>query len=179
MERGQKQQEMAEEQISIGRRGVDLIIIPEGHITAFLCPELKTEIIKQLKLESSIASIRFDFSSCLYMDSTFLGLIVFLAKTARSQGMGRPIVHRVSTECKSLFRTMGMMKMLDFSEEACPHPTNEEKILAGDRLSAGFLYEVHKELSGLSAENEGRFRDLTEELKAVLDSPEALNDLDG
>ncbi|MFA6008096.1 MAG: hypothetical protein WC784_05680, partial [Candidatus Shapirobacteria bacterium] len=126
-----------------------------------------------------IASIRFDFSSCLYVDSTFLGLIVFLAKTARNQGIGRPVVHMASGECKSLFRTMGMMKMLDFSEEACPHPANEEKILAGDSLSSGFLYEVHKELSGLSAENEGRFHDLTQELKAVLDSSDALNDLDG
>jgi len=170
---------MAEEQISIGMRGVDLIIIPEGHITAFLCPELKTEIMEKMKLDSSIASMRFDFSSCLYMDSTFLGLIVFLAKTARNQGIGRPVVHMANGECKSLFRTMGMMKMLDFSEEACPHPTHEEKILAGDSLSSGFLYEVHKELSGLSAENELRFRDLTEELKAVLDSPESLNDPDG
>lgn len=177
MERGQKRQEMAEEQISIGTVGTDLIIIPEGYITAFLCPELQAKIMERLRPDSAVASIHFDFSACLYMDSTFLGLIVLLAKAVQSRDIGRPVVHSVNEECRSLFRTMGMMKMLEFSEEACPQPSDREKILSKDRLSTEFLYDAHMELSGISVENEGRFRTLTEELKAVLDSPDELNDL--
>ncbi|HCO48393.1 MAG TPA: hypothetical protein DIT55_02730 [Spirochaetaceae bacterium] len=165
---------MAEERISIGTVGPDLIIIPVGHITAFLCPKLQAKAMEKLGPDSAVASIRFDFSSCLYMDSTFLGLIVLLAKAMRSRGIGRPIMHSVSAECRSLFRTMGMMKMLEFSEEACPQPVEKENILTGDGLSTGFLYDAHMELSGISVENEKRFQNLTKELKEDLDS---MNDL--
>ncbi|PKL06205.1 MAG: hypothetical protein CVV53_05540 [Spirochaetae bacterium HGW-Spirochaetae-9] len=169
---------MTEEQISIGCLGTNLIIIPEGHITAFLCPGLKARIMEELGPDSALRAIHFDFASCLYMDSTFLGLIVFLVKTARSLGINRPVVHKSTTECKSLFRTMGMMKMLDFSEEASPQPETKEKILARASLSAGFLYEVHKELSDLSAENQGRFSSLTKELESIAGFQEGTNGLD-
>ncbi|MDP2790248.1 MAG: STAS domain-containing protein [Rectinemataceae bacterium] len=167
-----------EEHISVGVEGINLIIIPEGHITALLCPGLKTKAGEKLGQDSPVRAIHFDFASCLYMDSTFLGLIVFLAKTARSRGIGLPVVHMASIECKSLFRTMGMLKMLEFSEESSPQPTTREKILANEGMNAGFLYEVHKELSDLSADNQERFSTLTKELEALALSPESMEDLD-
>jgi len=178
MERRQKLQEMAEERISIGTVGTDLIIIPEGYITAFLCPALQAKIMERLSPDSAVASMHFDFSACLYMDSTFLGLLVLLAKAAQSRGIGRPVAHRVKEECRSLFRTMGMMKMLEFSEEPCRQPLDRETIIPRDRLSTEFLYDAHMELSGISAENEARFHTLAEELKAVLDAGDVLNDPD-
>ncbi len=166
-----------EEGISLGVKGTDLIIIPEGHITASLCSSLMKAAMERLGPDSPVGAIRFDFASCLYMDSTFLGLIVFLAKTARSRGIGLPVVHEANAECKSLFRTMGMMQMLAFSEESSPQPSAREKILADEGMSPGFLYEVHKELSDLSADNQERFSILTKELEVLAFSPEIIEDL--
>lgn len=163
---------MVEERIYFGAAGNDLIIVPIGHITAALCPELKAKIQGKLDPDSRIGSLRFDLSACDYMDSTFLGLIVYFAKAARSLGLGAPLMHRANAQCKSLFRTMGMMTMLRFSDEACPSLPEGEELVGNEAMSAGFLLDVHKELSLLSAENEERFRLFTGLLSESL-RPEA------
>lgn len=162
---------MAEERIFFGTAGDDLVIVPSGHITAALCPELKARIQEKLGPDSRIAALRFDFTACDYMDSTFLGLIVFFSKATRNIGLGSPIVHRANSPCLSLFRTMGMMKMLEFTDEACPAPHEGEELIGQAAMSAGFLLDIHKELSVLSPENEERFRSLTNTLTEALHSP--------
>lgn len=164
---------MSEERIYFGAAGNDLVIIPFGHITAALCPELKAKIQDRLGPDSRIAALRFDFSECSYMDSTFLGLIVYFSKTARNLGIGAPVIHHANAQCKSLFRTMGMSKMLEFTEEPCPSPIAGEWLASNEALSTGFLLDVHKELSLLSPENEERFRPLTSALEQSLLPPEA------
>ena len=163
---------MVEERIYFGNAGNDLVIVPIGHITAALCPELKAKIQEKLGPDSRIGALRFDLSACDYMDSTFLGLIVHFAKTARSLSLGAPVMHRANAQCLSLFRTMGMMSMLRFSDEACPSFLEGEKLVGNEAMSAGFLLDVHKELSLLSAENEERFRLFTGLLSESL-RPEA------
>jgi len=161
---------MVEERIYFGTAGNDLVIIPAGHITATLCPELKAKIQGILDPDSRIGSLRFDLSSCDYMDSTFLGLIVYFSKAVRSLGLSAPVIHRANAQCKSLFRTMGMLTMLEFSSEACPSPMAGQELVGNEAISAGFLLDVHKELSLLSAENDERFRLLTDALTESLHS---------
>jgi|GEM_PF-397505 len=161
---------MVEERIYFGTAGNDLVIVPAGHITATLCPALKAKIQGKLDPDSRVSSLRFDLSACDYMDSTFLGLLVYFSKAARSLGLGAPVVHRANAQCKSLFRTMGMVTMLQFSDEACPSPLRGEELVGNEAMSAGFLLDVHKELSLLSAENEERFRLLTGALAESLPS---------
>jgi anti-anti-sigma regulatory factor len=156
---------MTQENISLGLAGDALVIAPVGHITAVLCPDLKAKILSFLGPDTRARSLHFDFSGCLYMDSTFLGLIVYLAKLSRSAGTGRPIIHRADPQCKSLFRTMGMTVMLDFTEETCKAPDNAEELSVREALSPEFLLDTHKLLSGLSPENEERFRSLTAALE--------------
>ena len=67
---------------------------------------------------------------------------------------------------------MGMMTMLRFSDEACPSLPKGEELVSNEAMSAGFLLDVHKELSLLSAENEERFRLFTGLLSESL-RPEA------
>lgn len=159
---------MAEERIYFGFAGENLVIVPVGHITATLCPELKARTQTALGPDSHTTSLRFDFSDCSYMDSTFLGLIVYFAKAARGLGIGAPVVHRANPQCKSLFRTMGMTKMLEFSDEACPSLVEKVELAAQETMSASFLLDVHKELSLLSPENEERFHPLTNALEETL-----------
>lgn len=156
---------MAEERIFMGLADEALIIRPVGHITASLCPELKARVMTALGHESKVRTLAFDLSGCSYMDSTFLGLIVFMAKTVRGLGLPQPAVHGADAPCMSLFRTMGMMRLLHFSSEACAKPRDVEELIAGEALSPEFLLDVHKELSALSSANKDLFRRLTSSLE--------------
>jgi len=154
-----------EERIYFGLVDDGLTITPVGHITAALCPALKEKIQSYLFPEPRIRSIRLDLSSCDYMDSTFLGLIVYLSKMLKNAALESPCVHQAGEECMSLFRTMGMMKMLSFSDKPCPKPAQPEAVLTEADLTASFLLDAHRELTMLSPENEERFRTLMNSLE--------------
>jgi hypothetical protein len=174
---------MPEERIVIGFARDDFVVAPSGHITASLCPQLKEKATAALRFGVDGAGfgaardqrdvraglLRFDFSSCEYMDSTFLGLLVFLAKGAKKSGLGAPVIHRANEECASLLRTMGMTAMFVFSEAECPKPARAEVIGAEADLTAKFLLDAHADLSGLNAENSKRFEKLIEALEKETD----------
>lgn len=166
---------MIEEHIYFGLAGDALTIIPVGHITAALCPELKAKIQPFLLPDSRISALRLDLSDCDYMDSTFLGLIIYLSKMMKNAGLGAPSVHMTSEQCMSLFRTMGMLKMLEFSDQPCSRPAQPESLSTQVDITATFLLEAHRELTMLSSENEERFRSLTKALEGSL-APEQTPD---
>jgi anti-anti-sigma regulatory factor len=159
---------MAEELIHIGFSKSALVVAPEGHMTAALCPALSQRLSAQLKPDAAIESLHFDYSGCRYMDSTFLGLIVSLSKKAQSLGIGKPVVHDADAQCMSLFRTMGMTGLLAFEVSPCPKPESMETLSVHDALKASFILDAHRELMGLSPENEERFRTLAGALEDAL-----------
>lgn len=170
---------MIEEHIYFGFAGAALTIIPVGHITAALCPELKAKIQPFLLPDSRIGSLRLDLSDCDYMDSTFLGLIIYLSKMMKNAGLGAPSVHMASEQCMSLFRTMGMLKMLEFSDQSCPRPAQPVALSTPADITATFLLEAHRELTMLSPENEERFRSLTKALEDSLAPEQTCDDAAG
>lgn len=161
---------MVEESLWIGLSGTTLVVAPEGHMTAALCPVLTRRLGTFLGPDSRVAALRLDFSRCQYMDSTFLGLIVSIAKKAQALGLGKPIVHRADAQCMSLFRTMGMVKLLQFEESPCPRPETMEALGERNALRASFILDAHQELMSLSPENEERFRALAGALEEALQS---------
>lgn len=166
---------MAEESLRIGLSGSALVVAPAGHMTAALCPALTQRLAAFLRPDARVESFHLDYALCRYMDSTFLGLIVSLSKKAQSLGLGRPVVHGADAQCMSLFRTMGMTKLLKFEETPCPHPGEMETLSARDALKASFILDAHRELMGLSPENEERFRGLAGALEdALREEPEGL-----
>lgn len=68
----------------------------------------------------------------------------------------------------SLFRTMGMTGFLAFEDSPCPQPAAMETLNARDVLKASFILEAHRELMGISPENEERFRVLAGALEDAL-----------
>ena len=63
-----------------------IYIRAQGHVTASLCPELKSKAFARLALKPSVQAVYFDLSTCEYMDSTFLGLIVGINKRFKASG---------------------------------------------------------------------------------------------
>jgi len=159
---------MAEESLRIGLSGSTLVVAPEGHMTAALCPALTQRLSAFLRPEARVEALHFDYARCRYMDSTFLGLIVSLAKKAQSLGLGKPVVHGADAQCMSLFRTMGMTRLLQFEEGPSPQPDAAEALNAHEALKASFILDAHRELMDLSPENEERFRALAGALEDAI-----------
>lgn len=151
---------MVNEQIEIGISDRRLVIRPIGHVTAKLCQILKTQIIIQIEREK-IELIEFDMSACSYMDSTFLGLLLLIEKSARAHGLKPVVMYQTNEVCRSLMSTMGMERKFSFSQRPCTTCESLEVLSSPKDVSAQFLLETHRELSQLSPENEEKFRVLT------------------
>lgn len=81
---------MNEESLRIGLSGTALVVAPEGHMTAALCPALAQRLAVHLRPDSAVESFHLDYAGCRYMDSTFLGQIVSLAKKPNPSGWENP-----------------------------------------------------------------------------------------
>jgi hypothetical protein len=110
------------------------------------------------------------------MDSTFLGLIVgtqkrFARLGGKSRGAcGSIVLLGVNEACKGLLRTIGVLGMVELSDEKIPFPPDIQRLTGAARANARFILDAHEELSDLSVENRKRFATLTSLLKGSLDS---------
>jgi len=147
-----------------------------GHVTALVCPALKTAVFERLDVDPPVGKIYLDLSDCEYMDSTFLGLIVGTQKRfaglkgGTQVGSGPIVLLSVNEACKGLLRTIGVLGMVELSDAPVPFPSELERLSGEGRTSARFLLDAHEELSDLSFENRRRFATLTTVLKSVVDS---------
>lgn len=151
---------MENEQIEIGVSDRRLVVRPIGHVTAKLCQVLKTRLFSQLDA-AGVEQIEFDMSACKYMDSTFLGLLLLIEKSARAHGFEPVTMHQTNDVCRSLLSTMGMERKFIFTDTPSGECKRLEILSAPRDVSAQFLLETHRELSQLSPENEEKFRLLT------------------
>lgn len=148
--------------------GETVYIRAEGHVTAAVCPALKTRLFARLDAQPRATAVMFDLSQCEYMDSTFLGLIVGAQKRFAAAGGDKIRVLHVNEACRGLLRTIGVLGMVELSEEIVAFPSEMEKIDTGSRASARLILDAHEELSGLSEENHKRFAGLTSILREAL-----------
>jgi anti-anti-sigma factor len=146
-----------------------MYIKADGHVTAALCPEVKAKAFARLEEAPAIASIYVELSDCEYMDSTFLGLIVGLNKRFKAKS-GHPLVLlHANPTCLGLLKTIGVLKLVEVSNEERSFPMPMERISLGPRASASFLLDAHEELSDISEENKARFSSLTKALRDSID----------
>lgn len=147
-------------QIEIGVSDRRLFVRPIGHVTAKLCQVLKTRLFSLIET-AGFEQIEFDMSACKYMDSTFLGLLLLLEKSARAHGFKPVTMHQTNDVCRSLLSTMGMERKFIFIDTPCGEYKRLDTLAAPRDVSAQFLLETHRELAQLSPENEEKFRLLT------------------
>jgi hypothetical protein len=68
--------------------------------------------------------------------------------------------------------TIGVLGMVELSDDRIPFPAELERLSGEARASARFLLDAHEELSDLSVDNRKRFATLTTVLKSVVDTEE-------
>lgn len=148
-----------------------------GHVTASVCPPLKNAVFERLSAEPPVEKVYVELSSCEYMDSTFLGLLVGTQKRfAQRAPKAHIVLLGVNEECMGLLRTIGVLGMVEIADEELPFPADIERLSGGARASARFLLDAHEDLSELSPENRKRFSALTSVLKSTVDSEERKKD---
>lgn len=149
-----------------------------GHLTARVCPGLKSRLFARLDSEPTVAAVFMDLASCEYMDSTFLGLIVgtqkrFSAAQARAGGSSpasRIVLVGPNETCVGLLRTLGVLGMVEIRAEGPVFPAELDALSDGTKANASFILDAHEELSALSYENKARFAALSTALRSALDA---------
>ncbi|MDP3177092.1 MAG: STAS domain-containing protein [Spirochaetaceae bacterium] len=155
----------------------------KGHLTARVCPGLKSRLFARLDSDPAVAAVFMDLASCEYMDSTFLGLIVgtqkrFSAAQARAGGStpARRIVLVGPNEiCVGLLRTLGVLGMVEIRAEGPAFPAELDAVSGGTKATAGLILDAHEELSALSDENKARFAALSTALRSALDAEKSVD----
>lgn len=142
-----------------------------GHVTAAFCPELKSRCFARLDDRPPVKSVIFDLSKCEYMDSTFLGLIVGLARRLKGSGNGTVTLAGTSAACIGLLKTIGVLKLVTLVETSEALPETLERVGRGAATTAQFLLDTHEELSSLSDENRAKFSALTSILRESIKNP--------
>jgi len=144
--------------------------------------------VKRFGLSAIEQDCRFfvlDMAACTGMDSTFMGVLAGLALRLRETagGRGRLMAINLTAKTESLLDTLGLTRLMDTYQAG----VDPEALKAGmqeglrlDSLPAGgedrkalveTMLSAHQELSGLSADNRLRFKDvlayLEQDLKQI------------
>lgn len=141
----------------------------EGHITAILCADLRELVFKRFEEENPIEAFYVDLSSCDYMDSTFMGLLVGFNKRMQKLMKKRITIVRPSPTAKDLLDGLGLTSLVAISDEMVPFPANMENINQTMNASVDLLLHSHENLMELSEENKKKFSALHSVLKSQKD----------
>ncbi|MBN2533302.1 MAG: STAS domain-containing protein [Spirochaetales bacterium] len=135
-----------------------IYIKANGHITAQICFGLRQRVFERLDIMPKITGIYVDLSSCVYMDSTFMGLLIgFNKKFNHLDNKKLSIVHP-SPESLSHLSDLGLDEILSYSDEDIPFPDNMEMISQKEKISAEFILKAHENLIEISEDNRKRFK---------------------
>lgn len=155
-----------------GAVGDRIYIKGTGHVTAAYCPELKARCFARFEENPPVSAVFVDLSECDYMDSTFLGLIVGLAKRLKASSGAKIVLGGSSEACVGLLRTIGVLKLVELLPRLPDWPEALERVGRGVTATAQFLLDTHEELSSLSAENRAKFSALTSMLRDSISRPD-------
>ncbi len=144
----------------------DIIYIKAvGQITANNCYLLRKMIFERLEHVPAIRDIFTDLSGCSYMDSTFMGILIGIDKRFKSV-RGKSInIMCPSAECRRLFTSLGIIKLLHVKNNSVKFPAHMESISSQHKPSVYAILKAHEDLMETSDENKSKFRLLKEILE--------------
>jgi anti-anti-sigma factor len=107
------------------------------------------------------ATVRVDLRHCIYMDSTFLGTLLFLHRAA-AKGTGKFVLISPSTQCGELFRQVGLEDGFTLAADAEEPNAEDWTILTNEsKDKCAFTHNVvqaHQELATLPGPAGDQFR---------------------
>ena len=123
--------------------------------------------------DANLDRVVFDLTECSYLDSTFMGVLVWAARLAATRASGWAKLVGVHDRVRSTLGAMNLEQVMDISEE----PMTEELHLRALPIIEGppevrHIYEAHEALASLCPANRERFARLLEILEAEQKCPE-------
>ncbi len=119
----------------------------------------------ELSLTHGVCRLRVDLSQCAYMDSTFLGTLLYLKRAADRQGPGDLALVSPTPTCRQLLRQLGLDTILPIvTSEECPEQSWVDLPQDTRDTSAwrSNLLEAHQELANLGGQAGAAFRSACE-----------------
>ena len=113
-------------------------------------------------LAAGVLRIHVDLRDCLYMDSTFLGTLLFLNKQL-TERQGRFSLIAPSAACTKLLRQMGLDDYLREHEDAVSPADGWRELPAGATDAPSMrrtVEDAHQELAGLPGEAGAQFEEV-------------------
>jgi anti-anti-sigma factor len=161
--------ESAADSLLAGRDERGFFLVARGAIRATLCYPLRETLLEGLEEAADIPAVFVDLSRCVYMDSTFIGLLVAVDRKLQKGSGSRLRLMQPSPQCLDLLRQLGLQDLLIIDPSLTPPPADmEETAQAGGRPGADFVLHVHEALMETSEEARRRFGLLKDELERKL-----------
>lgn len=134
--------------------------------------------LKQFVLETAthrpIHTVAIDMRQCIGMDSTFMGVLAGLACRLRSMDKTLELIH-LSEKNRNLLATLGVDQVVRHYDDAHGHAClcDQSTALPVDQSSKKDLAETalqaHQQLVQINEENQPRFKNVIEYLRADVD----------
>lgn len=138
--------------------GTGLFVRAQGHITAAVSTDLRELVLDRLSHPPVPPLLAVDLSSCDYMDSTFMGLLVGFHKRYRQLTGHALTLLRPSVECLKLLTGLGILALMTVAGGPEPRsPDSWKTIHPRKGPAAEILLKAHQDLSDLSADNDRKF----------------------
>jgi anti-sigma B factor antagonist len=151
----------------------------EGRATAEIAPAVRRAA--EICLAAGPASVRVDLQQCAYMDSTFIGTLLFLCRRANDRGPGCFSLVSPSAECLRLIRQIGCEPLFPVAA-ADELPTEGWTELPPDPDHLATLafkrnvVEAHQELAQVEGPARERYRNLADLVADELAAQERRSD---
>ena len=150
--------------ILLGICSDDIFIKPEGYITANLCFNLHENLYKKISQMNPCFNIYIDMSNTIYMDSTFLGLLIGLEKKIYNNFDKHLYIINPSSSAKKYFEHYTLTFFLKIKEKKIPDDIEfarfDDQVEKSDLEKLKLIFSSHQNLCSLNEENKKRFNNL-------------------
>jgi anti-anti-sigma regulatory factor len=148
----------AQDVVCVHRQGSTVTFRIQGRGT--MANSLPLRRFAEQCLAGGATVLRVDLRHAVYLDSTFIGTLLFLKRTACARGAGEFTILSPSPECEKLFKQLGLDGVFTrVAEEPDPGPWTD---LCGDTQDVGAVkgtvVQAHRELADLPGQAGEPFR---------------------
>ena len=151
--------------IRVCRSGPAVRFQVEGRATMHQSLPLRREA--EQALAAGATALRVDLRRCTYMDSTFMGILLYFVRLAGQCAPGGVALVCPSPQCQRLFRDMGLDKFFPVvAEEELPADAWTQLCCELDDVGSfqGNVVQAHRELATLPGPTGEAFREVLEGL---------------
>lgn len=158
---------MSKGNLMIAREDYGIIIKVEGRADLECSPPLKN--FSDNIIPGSISRIVFDFSSCIWMDSTFMGTLAILGLKSRKLGIVVEI-HNIDQKNMGLLKDIGIERLFKFEEDLSQKTEAKWENISDtqksdDKALAETILKAHETLIEADSSNAPKFEKVIDLVK--------------